>query len=182
MKNKWSTTKLIAVGSLAALNVSIQIIASLITLTSGIITCFSGPILVGLSLLLINKTGSAFIFLVMTGILDVPLSIAGPPGFLPKVLVYISLGLIIELVYFCLKKNSKKLAVILVGGIENVFITLSVIALANIFHVPGTNTISKFMSLPMTIALFIVGSLSGYFAYLIYQKIKNTAIVKRIQN
>ena len=187
MKKGWTTTKLIAIGGLAALNVTIQLIASILTLTSdvmmasGVITSFVGPVLVVLSLLLINRFGSGFIFLTITGILDIPLAIAGPPGFLPKALLYVCLGIIVELTYFYLKRYNKIAAVAVVGGIEDVFITLSVIAVARLFNVPGVESIAKFVSTPMIAALFLVGCLSGYLGYLSYQKIKDTAVVKRIQ-
>jgi len=187
MNKGWTTTKLIAIGGLAALNTVCGLMASTITLAtgimmaSGVLTSFIGPILLVLTTLLVDKRGSSFIFLAIAGFLEIPLALSGPPGFLPKALIFVCWGILAEIIYASFKKYSQKVAVMVLGGVEDVFLTLAVITVGTWLGIPGVETIKKFISPPVLVALFLVGCLSGYLGYLIYQKIKDTTVARRIQ-
>jgi len=189
MKKGWTTTKLMAIGGLAALDFVVHIIASVITVTTGIImasgaiTAIVGPILLVVCLLLIDRFGAGFIYLTLVGILDLPLAISGPPGFLPKILIFMSMGLIADLLYAVFKKHSRLIMVSIIGGINDIYLTSAVIAVGLLLNIPGVEKVATLVPIPIyIIVLFVVGALSGYFGHLIYQKIKNTSVVKRIQS
>jgi len=188
MPKNWTTTKLITIGGLAALDFIIHTIASVITVATGIImasgaiTAIVGPLLLAVCLLLIDRFGAGFIFLTIVGILDLPLAIAGPPGFLPKILIFMSMGLIADSLYAVFKKHSKLIMVSIIGGINDIYLTSAVIAVGLLLNISAVEKVATLVPLPIyIIALFTVGALSGYFGRLIYQKIKNTSVVRRIQ-
>lgn len=188
MLKNWKTTKLIAIGGLASLEFVVHILASVITATTGImmasgaITAIVGPLLLSLCLLTVDRFGAGFVYLTLVGILDLPLAISGPPGFLPKIPIFMSMGFIADLLYKIFKNRSKLTAVSIVGGFNNVYLVLAVIAAGLLIGIPGIEEVATLVPLPILIvALFVVGAISGYFGYLIYQKIKNTSVVRRIQ-
>lgn len=188
MLKNWTTRKLMAIGGLAALDFIVHVMASVLTITSGIvmasgtITAIVGPLLLSLCLLTVDRFGAGFVFLTLVGILDLPLAIAGPPGFLPKILIFMSMGLIADLLYAVFKKRSKLLAVSIVGGLDDIYLTFTVIVVGLSLGIPGVEKTVSLVPLPIfTIMLFTVGIVSGYAGYLIYQKIENTSVVKRIQ-
>lgn len=188
MLKNWKTTELMAIGGLAALDFVVHILASVITVTTGImmasgaITAIVGPLLLAICLLLINRFGAGFIYLTLVGILDLPLAISGPPGFLPKIPIFMSMGLLADLLYLVFKKRSKSIAVSIIGGFDNVYLAFAVIVVGLLVGLPGIEKVATIVPLPIfTVALCAVGAISGYSGHLIYQKIKNTAVVKRIQ-
>jgi len=188
MKKSWTSTKLIAVASLAVLNVIIALLSSAInmatgvTMAGGVLTSFTGPLLLIVCLLVVNRFGSASLFLLVTSVLALPLNYAGPPGFLPKVLVYLVAGLMLDLLYISLRRYSRFFTCLLIGGVEDVYVAFAVFGVGRLFGVPGIDRIATFVPLPVfIIVVFLMGAIGGYLGWLIYHKIKNTAVVKRIQ-
>jgi len=188
MKKGWTTTKLMAAGSLGVLSVILQLAASGITATtgvamaSGVITSFTVPMLLVLCLQVVDRPGAGLVFMTVTGILNLPLAIAGPPGFLSKVFVQMGMGLIADLIFAAFKKHSTLIPSLIIGGVDVVYITFTVIAVGQLLNVPGIGEITTFVPLPIFIVVtFLMGAIGGYLGWLIYRKIKNTAVVKRIQ-
>lgn len=188
MKKGWTTTKLMASGSLAVLDVILELMASVITLVtgiamaSGVLTIFIRPLLVVNCLLLVDGFGAAFIFMIINSILTLPLALSGPPGFLPKIPILVGLGLIQDLLYLILKRYNRQIAALVIGGVDAVYSAFAVILVGRLLNVPGIDKVATFLPLPLFIAvLFSMGAIGGYLGYLVYQKIKGTAVVRRIQ-
>ena len=187
MKKGWTTIKLITTGSLAVLFLIISLLGGVINATTGIpimggaINSFVTPAMTVLCLLIINKFGSATLMLAIVGILELPFPLTGTPGFLPKILILIIAGLFADSV-FSLDKN-KKLACISIGGPMMVYLGWSIVLLGRLFNMPGVDRAAQLASSPPIIVLgLIMGSVGSYLGYLVYQKVKETSIVKRIQN
>lgn len=188
MKKGWTTTKLIAIGSLTVMEVLLEFIASTITLStgmmfaSGVLTAIVRPLFVINSLLIIDHFGTALIFMTISGVLTLPTVLSGPPGFLPKLPILIGLGLIQDSIFFIFKKRSKLITALLIGAIDNVYSAFVLIWVGRFFQVPGIDKAMTLFPLPIFIAaLLLMGSIGGYFGYIVYQKIKDTAVVRRIQ-
>ena len=104
----------------------------------------------------------------------------GPPGFVAKVIISASNGLIIDLIYLFVK--SKKIAAILSNGIGAVAFAFTFVYLGRILKMPGIEETAEFFLNPLLLSVsFIGGCLSGYLGWLIFEKIKKTNIVRRIQ-
>jgi len=58
----------------------------------------------------------------------------------------------------------------------------SIVLLGRLFGMPGVDQASKLLLSPVLVFTGLaVGSLGSYIGYLIYQKIKNTSTIRRIQ-
>ena len=110
-----------------------------------------------------------------------PFHISGTPGFLPKIPIMIVGGLFVDLLYLLLKRN-KLIASLIIGGLRTLYVGVTVIEVGRFFNIPGIDLSSKFLYSPIGIAsAFILGSLGGSLGYLIYKKIENTSVLKKIQ-
>lgn len=194
MKRGWTTTKLIAVGSLAALQFVITLpIRGLVAATgtnplAGIFYLISGPIFSVLTLFLIPNFGSVTLKNVLETLVGVPFPKLYPVPFC--FLMGPVTGFILDSL-FCFVKQRKKLASLVVGGIDSFFESFF---LYLIFITVGYAHAEKLPSLilesikiiPRLIfifgILFAIGAGSGYLGYLIFQKIKGTTVVRRIQS
>ena len=183
---KWNITKLMAAASLGvvflilALPGGAIVAATGIPGAGGITNIFFAAVTITFSCLLIRKFGAGTVMLSVTMILAIPLPLGGPPGFLPKVLMGISVGLIADSVYALLRRR-EKIAAIAIGIVTMPIMGLEILGLGLLFNVPGIEEFAKFLTLPVIIATVIVGALGSYIGYIILSKLKNTALVKRIQ-
>lgn len=186
MTKGWTTTKLIAIGSLAVLQIiGVLAGATLNTISGmgigGIINGFVFCITFVLCSLTIKKFGAAVLMGLLAGILAIPLPILLAPGFLPKVFILFAMGLTVDCLLL-LPTSNKKFLTIMTGGLVNLVNLLVSVSLAIIFLIPGlANYLKLTWSLPALVGTFVQGLFSGWFSWLIYQKIKNAAVVKRIQ-
>lgn len=184
----WATTKLLAVGALAVLDVVIILFSQMLTLSTGIsmasgaILIFTEPILIIICLSIINKFGAATIFMAIISLLTLPTTYSGPPGFLPKIIVIIGLGFAIDSIYWLFKKSPKILTALIIGAIVPFWYTYGIIFVGKLFNIPGIDRILNLLPTPVfLIAMLMAGALAGYLGHLSYQKIKNTSVVIRIQ-
>src|SRR4030042_7166512 len=121
MRKGWTTTKLITAGSLGVLTIALTLPASSLVAISGIplmggfINIFFDRTIDALALLIIGKFGAATIKKTVFGIIALPTLLLGPAGFLPKVLIYVVDGLIIDSLYFLIK--DKRLAIFISNGV-----------------------------------------------------------------
>jgi hypothetical protein len=187
MKKDWTTTKLIAAGSLAVLTVVFQLFGAGITavtgipLAGGIINGFLSPATRMICLFAVDQFGAATIMGAILGLLNLPLPISGTPGFLPKVPIVIIGGVIADALYQALKRN-KLIASLINGALVNVYGMLAFVKVGRLFNMPGVEQTAKLAYSPIAIvAILLMGAIGGYLGYVIYQKIKDTALVKRIQ-
>ncbi len=185
---KFTTQKLVAIGALAAIQAVITLGGAGLNLIAG---HYIGGILNSLfyvavpilGVLIIKKFGTATIMGLVFSVLVIPLPIFGPPGFLPKILEGVIGGLIIDLVFLISRTGFyRKITSILAGGFGLLANWLIGYFLLLTFNIPGTKETAKFFVSPYCIAgALVYGCVSGFIAYLIYKKLSNTSIVKRIQ-
>ncbi|MBT3463429.1 hypothetical protein HOD20_08710 [archaeon] len=188
VKNKkWSTTKLIATGSFGVLIILFSIAGLLINAITGS-THIGGALnsLANISFMIIcvfviDKFWSATFMYSLLGILALSFPLLGPAGFALKIPMVIITGIIADIGYKLYGKN-KLIYSITIGGPILLFYSIVLVELSHFFNVPGFELASKILYSPIGIfGNFFMGSISGVVGYIIYIKIKNTTIVKRIQ-
>ena len=186
MKRVWTTTKLVAAVSLAALTLILSLLGAgivavtAIPLMGGLINVFVATIMIMLCLFVIDQFGAVTIRNIVLGILQLPFPLNGTPGFLPKVPILILQGVIIDVLYLLLKRN-ELIASVVIGGLSQLYIGVAVVEVGRLFGMPGIEQTSKLLYSPLVIAVVLLGAIGGYLGYLIYEKIKDTAVVRRIQ-
>lgn len=190
MKTNWTTTKLIVAGSLGALSVALQLFGSGIAavvgipMFGGVVNIFIAPALIMICLFVVNQFGAATTMYLVASILALPFHLSGTPGFLPKVPIGLIEGLIADVLFHFLKKN-QKMASLIIGALTMLYVSIAVIEVGKRFNMPGieqtAKLVYKLVYSPFLIPGLIIPAFGGYLGYLIYQKIKNTSVVKRIQ-
>jgi hypothetical protein len=184
----WKTTKLIVIGSLVTLDFCISLAATLITVSTGIplmsgaITAFVGPILMITCGLIVNQFGTFTIYELLYTFLALPTALWGPPGFLPKVLVGLAIGVLSDVVYFLFKKLNKFISFTIISLIANFLGTLLFVIFGKFMNVPGVEKTAIFIIKPIFILAFLlVAILDSFLAIKISEKLKTTSVVRRIQ-
>lgn len=183
----WTTTKFLAIGSLAAVNVLLSTSGATLTATSGIpgisgaINFIWGAVLTVFSIFLIKEFGTATILGTIYSLLSLPLPLQGLSGFLPKLLIGPLVGLVSDLIYQILKRR-ERLASVIIGFASQYLTGLSIFLMGLIFNLPGIEKLKNFVLSPLAVfsALLLAGTF-GYFGYLLYKKFENSSIVIRIQ-
>jgi len=184
---KWNITKLVAAGSLGVLLLVLNIFGSILNTITGT-TVFGGLFntlfyigVMIICLLIINQFGAAIVFFLIYGILVLPFNLFGPPGFILKIPIALIGGLIGDILYLITKKR-KTLASIITGSIVMMYFFYVFVFAAKLFNIPGQEyQIKYFLNPAMNLLMMLAGAIFGYGGYLVYNKIKNTSIVKRIQ-
>lgn len=183
MKRRWTLTKLIAAGSLAAMNLVLAILMAVVSAFVGVplIGGFINMAVLIITLLVIDQFGAAAIYMTILGILLLPLPISGIPGFVPKVALLGLGGLLADTIYLFLKKR-KFLASMVVGGIEVPIAWILLLRVGRLFGMSGLEHFEKIFHTKIGITGAVVaGSTGGALGYLIYYKIKDSAVIRRIQ-
>ena len=190
--SKWNTTKFIAVGGLGAVTVALSLFGAAINVVTGIsglgaiVNIFVYCMMLAFCCLTIDKFGSATLMGLILSICAIPIPVLGPSGFLPKVLIGIAFGFAADMIYMLLKRN-KKIAAIAIGIISSYVIGFLLVWLGSLFSIPGIHKlIETFLTIPVMLVvtmlvITIYSAFSGYVGYLVFKRLKNTSIVKRIQ-
>lgn len=187
MKKGWTTTKLIATGSLGVLGyltfIPFMILAQITHIPGLLImtSAFLIPAILIPGLFIIDKFGAAAIGTTVLAMLDLPTTFLGPPGFLPKVLLGPTVGIFIDILYLIFKRK-KKLAAFLIA-IGAIFTSeISYILLLKVFLIPGWEKSLKLLFSPLGLGFVLVhGTIGALIGLAILKRVRNTAIVKRIQ-
>lgn len=189
MKKGWTTTKLIAIGAIAVVRFLIKILIYTTTLAvtgsvfAGLLALVIGPFFVTLVPLVFNQFGSVTIFTIIGLFIELPLPVIWPK--LVNFTVGPLTGLIVDVIFWKLK-TKKRFFSFINGFIYNLIQAVVSIALYFSIGLFGTQDVPKFLLVPVVLAtvtllISLLGGLSGYFAFLIYEKLKKTSVVKRIQ-
>jgi len=193
MKKGWTTTKLIAAGSVGVAMLIFSLAGGVLNTATGIagagglINVFVQGGLTTFAVLAIRQFGSATVAWLVLTVLAVPLPIIGPAGFFFKIFNGIFIGICSDITFLLLRKR-EKIAGVLVGGAStfSAAIALFVLSLFGIKWLLVAEKVSgALLTFPGVIILgflaFIVGMLSGYLGWLVYSRMKETSVIKRIQ-
>lgn len=184
---KWSIKKLMVIGSLAVVYTIAVLGSSGITVATGIpgasgaINALVGAVMLALCCLLLKQFGSAAIMGFVYGILALPLPVLGMPGFIPKIAIATSAGIVADVIYGLFKKN-EKIAAISLGAVTSVLIGFEVVGLGFLFSLPGIDKLAAIYISPIVIPITaILGGIGGFIGYVIYKKLEKTTVVRKIQ-
>ncbi len=184
MKKGWTVTRLVAAGALGVLAIVLTLpgfaISNIVQLPGSSIP-FAGLVasmLTVTGLFTFRRFGAAAISMSVYGVLAIPMPI-GPPGFLPKVFAFAATGLLLDILHVFLKREGRLNSAVL-GAATMIFITLALV-LTYVILLPG-------LALAYTRVLYIliavgaaIGAVGGLAGLLLYRKLENTSVVKRIQ-
>lgn len=183
---KWSLKQLIVCGALGVLSVVLQLPSTAlvsfigIPLIGGVINIFIARTIEAVTILVVKKFGAATLQNLVVGLLAIPFLLMGPPGFIPKLIIVLLNGLLIDILFLLGKNN--KISVVISIGTASLLFGFYFVFIGKMFGMPGVEETARFFLSPlMMLGTFIAGSISGYFGWLIFQKIKNTSVIKRIQ-
>jgi len=183
----WNTPKLITAGSLGVLYVVLALFGAGLQavlgfpLASGIINIFTSAAILAFCCLLLNQFWSATIMMFVYGVIALPLPVMGTPGFLPKILIGISVGIVVDGIYIFLKPK-EKIASLVIGAVSQVVMAIEILGLGMLFSIPGIEKALEIFLTPLVIiATIICGAIGGYIGYFIFNKLRNTAVVLKIQ-
>jgi hypothetical protein len=187
MKNQWNVTKLITATSLGVLLWILELLPAAInsiapsTTFSGPLSTFLYAVMVIICVLVVRQFGSAMMMFFIYGVLAIPFFLLGTPGFIIKIAIAFGAGLIADVLYFLLKRNELAASLVIPGPMLY-YIAIVVIELAKIFGIPGMSQTAKVLYTPaVIIGTLAIGAIGGFVGRLIYSRLKNTAIVIRIQ-
>lgn len=186
-RNRFTTIKLITSGALGVLMTLISVPGSLLAVAVGvpgagaILNGFVLPFFVIFSLLLINTFGASTIVGGIYGLLLLPTPITGPPGMIAKVFLWLVAGFIGDVIWSFFKERNKRTVVITSAllSLATLFLFVWVVVSAKI---PGGDIFAGFAKNPLfLIGIAVWGVIGGYSGWVVYQRLKNTTLTKRVQ-
>jgi hypothetical protein len=191
MKKGWTTTKLIAAGSMGVLlwvfSIGGAALAAVVGFfaMSGIINMFVQAAVFTSACLILRKFGAGAITGSVFAILALPLPLLGTPGFLPKVIMGFLVGLVADTTFYLLRRR-ERLAAFATGAATQFILGFLFAGFGRLFGIQGFEKFPKFLTtLPgafiPAVIVGLFGGGAGYFGWVIYRKIENACIVKRIQ-
>ncbi len=182
-----TTVQLTAVGALAMLRIILSLPGFAFAAITGVPYAqgFVNAPVIGIMYplvpLLIRRVGAVTLWALIMNILAIPLPLIGPPGFLPKVIVGVAYGLVAEAAYIIFRRNLK-VAAIAIGAVSFGTSPPLEFYMWSVLGVPGLANAVKWALSPAWIAIgLLAGGFFGWLAYVIYKKVENTAVVRRIQ-
>ncbi len=195
MKTNWTTTKLIAAGSVGVAMLILSLAGGIlnsvtgITGVGGLINVFIQGGLTTFIVLTTQQFGSATITWLVFSFLATALPIMGPPGFFFKIFNGILIGVCSDIAYLFLSGKREKVIGIVIGGVSmasaNVPLLIA-LALLGINWLAIAERLSElFVTFPGFLFLFfssfLIGMMAGFLGWIAYDKLKDTAAIKRIQ-
>lgn len=182
-----TTRKLMVAGGLAAIWLVLALASSALTAVtgipgmSGLIGAVTSTIMFVFCCLLLQVFGCATIMAFVFGFCALPLPTIGTPGFLPKIIIAVFAGFLADCVFALLKKK-ERIAAIAIGIVTQPVIGLGIAVFGLLFGMPGIEKMTKiFFSVPALALISILGAIGGYIGYIVFNKLRNTSVVKRIQ-
>lgn len=188
MKKDWSTVQFMAIGALAALYVVLSAPGAVLAAVTGVamLAALGNILIIGvmypLIVLLFKRLGAATLWALLVGVLFIPFPLAGPPGFFPKVLYMGFWGALADFTYFVFKKRSEKFIAIAVGAIQIAPGAPVAIFLWRLLGAPElAEQLGATSGFIFTLVGVVFGAVLGYLAYIVYKRLRTTAVVRRIQ-
>jgi ABC-type thiamin/hydroxymethylpyrimidine transport system permease subunit len=187
ISSKWNTTRLISAASLGVLRLVLSLGGGAMVAATGIpaggfLNLFVSSASFAFTLLLIGQFGAATLQAVTFSLLAIPLPMSGGPGFLPKILIGLVTGLIADIVFALLRRWRETWAAIIACPFAVLPISLLVVWLGRLFGLPGVEESAEIFLNPLILAGLAAGALAGGgIGWFIYDRLKNTTVVTRIQ-
>lgn len=188
MKKGWTASKLTVTGSFGVIRFLVYLIFASIGFILGpltiVFTIFFFSFTSVLNWLIVRQFGTTTLQTFVEYMLELPLpvfAIIKPAEFL----VALVRSFIIDILFVLLKKSDKIIAIVC-GGTYSLFIGILGYVAYLIIGLPSDSAIPAFIltiygAIFVLLVLFLEGVIGGYLGYIVYQKIKKTAVVKRIQ-
>jgi len=183
----WNATRLGAASAWGVLGFVLNVGIGLpIILATGIpagafpVMLFLFPMMVIMCGLLIPLFPSCTIAMAVWLILALSVPIMGPPGFLPKIIVGVGAGLVLD-VFLLFLRNRERIASI-VGGLLVDIVALALAASIFYFFLPAEAAMKfiKLLTLAFVLAV-ILGPAGGFVGWKIFDRIRDRAIVVRLR-
>jgi|GEM_PF-5816769 len=184
---KWKTSTFVAIAALAAFYVVISLPGGLVAGVTGMamIAAVVNIVVIGIMYalvpLIMRRFGAATLWAFLFSVIMLPLPIGGPAGLIIKIPYLTFWGFLADVTYQLFKK-SDKLAAIMISVVQlgpGVYLSVW------LWEILGSQQLAeetaKMGGPVVALVLSALGVLFGFVAYLIYNKLKNTAVVKRIQ-
>ena len=132
-----------------------------------IINALLGAIVIALGMLIVGKFGTGLLIFVVTSILVIPTPQLGPPG-PQKILMGIGLGLILDVVFYTLRKRPM-IGIIIATAVMDFCYAWLLLAVVTIFGLEA----EKFVSLAPKLAItgLAIGAIGGLIAFQIWKRL-----------
>lgn len=148
-----------------------------IPLLNGMVTMFLVGIWAVLLLKITPKPGVFTLWLLIYSILSLPTFLGGAPGFWPKIVINSASGIAADLVLWSLKYRN--------WSVFPMFFVLSAantLSFAGAMHLMGLPQVDRLIAILWWLIPvgWVVGSLGIWLGFVLYKRIQNTAMVKRI--
>lgn len=183
----WTKTQLLTIALLAVVTMMFLLLGAGINFITGI----SQPqaiikhIIMGLMFpfipLLIRKYGSVTLYALITALLILPIPLLEPPGFLPKFILGVTYGIIAEIIYLILHRYERLAAMAIGAVMVTLWVPLEIVSLTMFEGSLLVLVIKPYLSFEYILVALVVGSVLGFMSWLIYNKIRSTPLVIRIQ-
>lgn len=182
---KLNTTKLMALAALSVLQLvlllfGVGIMALGVPGVGGILNTVVYSSVIIFTLLVIDYPYAATILFTIFGFLSLPFPLMGTSGLLVKIPIGIVAGLVSDCLYALLKKN-KLVCSLAIGGVVTYYIAVVLILVSFFVRIPGLMTFKTILSFTAFVSTMIVGAIGGAFGLFVYNKIKCSSVVRRIQ-
>lgn len=190
MTKSWPTTKLVSVGAIAVLSFIVHIafyysilVASGSAL-AGILGLVIGPFFLTLAVLIADQFWAGVFYLLIEYIITLPAPNLLPP--LVNLIAVFTIGLPTDFSYKLLSEKHKLIFAFAAGSIYNINYGFGTILIFYTMGLPLTQNLPKFLTSLSAMSavagvMVVVGGLCGLASYLVYKKISNTSVVRRIQ-
>jgi hypothetical protein len=187
MDSLFNPVKLGAIGALGILILVVNLLTgTLVVMATGIMASGAflmmilGPLLYVLSRLILPKFGAATLVGLVYGVASLAFPIMGPPGFFPKLIIAAGEGFGVDIVFLIIK-NKDKLASIIAGLVGDYLAMFFLVGSFKLFLPPAVSEGFLKMLPAVLIAILFLGTLGGYLAWLIFQKIKDRKVIVKLQ-
>jgi len=151
---------------------------------SGVINILWAGGFAALPCLITRRFGSSTIAGVVYGLLALPLPLSGPPGFLPKILIGATTGLMADLVFAVLgARIGDRASAVLAGAAAQTLLGLEIVWFGQLLAIPGIEKLVHLQLSTIGIASTVVGgALSGYLGWLVFRSLRDSPVVRRMRS
>jgi len=183
----WNATRLGAAAAMGVLAFLINLVTGMLIVTAtGIpaggapLMAFICPMILVLIALLIPFFPSATLASAVWGVLALAAPIVGPPGFLPKLIAFVAMGLACDIPMWFLRSREKIASI--VSGLTTDFGIFAVGITVFVLFLPP-ELAGKFIEIVhiVLIACVVLGPIGGLTGWKMFDVIRNRAIVVRLR-